>query len=109
MTIQDTLQSAYPDSQFEGTRRLGATYTLRCGMDGFFIQNRLTGKVVCTWDSEGFLYANSSGLSSYEKRLVTMVLRIWRDAPPIKWDVWKAHADRMYDRWGHEYALVSTS
>ena len=108
MTIRDTLQSVYPDSQFMGTRCLGAKYTLCRGMDGFFIQNRLTGKVVCTWDSQGFLYANCSGLSSYEKRLVTMVLRIWRDAPPIKWDTWEAHAVRMHDRWGHEYAHVST-
>lgn len=107
MTIRDTLQSAYPDSQFMGTRRLGAKYTLCCGMDGFFIQNRLTGTVVCTWDSQGFLYANCSGLSSYEKRLVTMVLQIWRDAPAIKWGAWEAHAARMHDRWGHEYAFVS--
>lgn len=109
MTIRDTLQSAYPDTQFTGTRRLGANYTLCRGMDGFVIQNRLTGTVVCTWDSQGFLYANCSGLSSYEKRLVTMVLQIWRDAPPIKWDVWEAHAARMHDRWGHRYAHVSTS
>jgi hypothetical protein len=53
------------------------------------------------------LYANSSGLSPYEKRLVSMVLRIWRDAPPIKWDIWEAHAVRMHDRWGREFALVS--
>lgn len=26
MTIRDTLQSAYPDSQFMGTRRLGAVW-----------------------------------------------------------------------------------
>ena len=108
MTIRDTLQSAYPDSQFMGTRRLGSKYTLCRGMDGLFIQNKLTGKIVCTWDSEGFLYANSSGLSSYEKRLVTTVLQIWRDTPPIKWDAWEAHAARMRERWGHEYALVST-
>lgn len=64
------------------------------------LQNRLTGTVVCTWDADGNLYANSSGLSPYEKRLVSMVLRIWRDAPPIKWDIWEAHAVRMHDRWG---------
>lgn len=108
MTIRDTLQSAYPDSQFMGTRRLGSKYTLCRGMNGFFIQNRLTGTVVCTWDADGNLYANSSGLSPYEKRLVSMVLRIWRDAPPIKWDIWEAHAVCMHDRWGREYALVST-
>nr|DAW15516.1 MAG TPA: hypothetical protein [Caudoviricetes sp.] len=108
MTIRDTLQSVYPDSQFMGTRHLGANYTLCRGMNGFVIHNRLTGTVVCTWDSQGFLYANSSGLSSYEKRLVSVILRIWRDAPPIKWNVWGAHAARMHDRWGHEYALVST-
>ena len=105
MTIRDTLQSAYPDSQFMGVRRLGSKYTLCRGMNGFFIQNRLTGTVVCTWDADGNLYANSSGLSPYEKRLVSMVLRIWRDAPPIKWE---AHAVHMHDRWGREYALVST-
>lgn len=109
MTIRDTLQSAYPDSQFTGTRRLGSKYTLCRGMDGFVIQNSLTGKIVCTWDSQGFLYANCSGLSSYEKRLVSMVLRIWRDAPAIKWDAWEAHAASMHDRWGHEYAFVSIS
>lgn len=108
MTIRDTLQSAYPDSQFMGTRRLGSKYTLCRGMNGFFIQNRLTGTVVCTWDADGNLYANSSGLSPYEKRLVSTVLQIWRDAPPIKWDIWEAHAVRMHDRWGREYALVST-
>lgn len=105
MTIRDTLQSAYLDSQFMGTR---SKYTLCRGMNGVFIQNRLTGTVVCTWDADGNLYANSSGLSPYEKRLITAVLRIWRDAPPIKWDIWEAHAVRMRDRWGREYALVST-
>lgn len=97
MTIRDTLQSAYPDYQFMGTRRLGSKYTLCRGMNGFFIQNRLTSTVVCTWDADGNLYANSSGLSPYEKRLVRMVLMIWRGAPPIKWE---AHAVRMHDRWG---------
>ena len=108
MTIRSTLQGAYPDFQFMGTRRLGAKYMLCRGMNGFFIQNRLTGTVVCTWDSQGALYANSSGLSPYEKRLITMVLHIWRGIPRIKWDVWEAHAVRMRDRWGCEYALVST-
>lgn len=92
MTIRDTLQSTYPDSQFMGTRQLGTKYTLCRGMSGFFIQNRLTGKIVCTWDSQGILYATTDGLSPYEKRLVTMVLRIWRDAPPIKWDIPKRMA-----------------
>lgn len=78
MTIRDTLQSAYPDYQFMGTRRLGSKYTLCRGMN----QNRLTGTVVCTWDADGNLYANSSGLSPYEKRLVRMVLMIWRGAHP---------------------------
>ena len=108
MTIRDTLQSAYPDSQFMGTRRLGAKYALCRGMIGFFIQNRLTGTVVCTWDSQGVLYANSSGLSSYEKRLITMVLHIWRGTPRIKWDMWEARTVCIRDRWGREYALVST-
>lgn len=108
MTIRDTLQSIYPDSQFTGTRPLGAKYTLRRGMDGFLIRNQLTGKIVCTWDSQGILYANSSGLSPYEKRLITLILRIWRDAPPVNWNAWEAHAVRMRDRWGHEYAHVST-
>lgn len=107
MTIRDTLQSAYPDSQFMGARRLGARYTLCRGIQGFFIQNRLTGTVVCTWDTDGNLYANSSGLSSYEKRLVTMVLRIWRNAPPIKWGAWDQYAQRITDRWGQQYTLVS--
>lgn len=43
MTIRDTLQSAYPDSQFMGTRRLGAKYTLCRWMNRFLIQNRPTG------------------------------------------------------------------
>ncbi len=33
MTIRDMLQNAYPDSQFMGTRRLGAKHTLCRGMN----------------------------------------------------------------------------
>ena len=108
MTIRDTLQSVYPDSQFTGTRRLGTKHILCRGMNGFVIQNSRTGRVVCTWDPQGVLYANTSVLSPSEKRLVTMVLRVWRDAPPIKWDEWEAYAARMHEQWGHKYALVST-
>lgn len=74
MTIRTTLTEIYPDLQFMGTRRLGTKYVLSRGMRGYFVSNRLTGKIVCTWDTDGNLYATTDGLSAYEKRLITMIL-----------------------------------
>lgn len=39
------------------------------------ITNSFTGRVVCTWDSDGNLYATTDGLTPYEKALITRVLR----------------------------------
>ena len=50
MTIRNTLTEIYPDLQFMGTRQLGTKYVLSRGMRGYFVSNRLTGTVVCTWD-----------------------------------------------------------
>lgn len=69
--------------------------------------DKLTGAVVCTWDTDGILYATTNGLSSYEKRLITMILKIWRGTHRIKWDTWDRHAQRVNDRWGRQYAPVS--
>lgn len=107
MTIRNTLTEIYPDLQFMGTRQLGTKYVLSRGMRGYFVSNSLTGTVVCTWDTDGNLYATTDGLSSYEKRLITMILKIWRGTPRIKWDTWDRHAQRINDRWGRQYALVS--
>lgn len=83
MTIRNTLTEIYPDLQFMGTRQLGTKYVLSRGMRGYFVSNSLTGTVVCTWDTDGNLYATTDGLSSYEKRLITMTLKIWRGTPRI--------------------------
>lgn len=107
MTIRNTLTEIYPDGQFMGTRQLGTKYVLSRGMRGYFVSNSLTGEVVCTWDTDGILYATTDGLSSYEKRLITMILKIWRGTPRIKWGTWDRHAQRINDRWGRQYALVS--
>ena len=107
MTIRNTLTEIYPDLQFMGTRRLGTKYVLSRGMRGYFVSNRLTGKIVCTWDTDGNLYATTDGLSAYEKRLITMILKIWRGTPRIKWNTWDRHARHINDRWGRQYALVS--
>lgn len=107
MTIRNTLTGIYPDGQFMGTRQLGTKYVLSRGMRGYFVSNSLTGEVVCTWDTDGNLYATTDGLSSYEKRLITMILKIWRGTPRIKWSTWDRHAKRINDRWGRQYALVS--
>ena len=107
MTIRDTLTEIYPDLQFMGTRRLGTKYVLSRGMRGYFVSNRLTGKIVCTWDTNGILYATTDGLSPYEKRLITMILKIWRNTPRIQWETWDRYAQRINDRWGHQYVLVS--
>ena len=107
MTIRNTLTGIYPDLQFMGTRQLGTKYVLSRGMRGYFVSNRLTGAVVCTWDTDGNLYATTDGLSSYEKRLITMILTIWRGTPRIKWSTWDRYAQRINDRWGRQYALVS--
>lgn len=71
------------------------------------MSNRLTGKIVCTWDTNGILYATPDELSPYEKRLITMILKIWRGTPRIKRNTWDRHARRINDRLGHQYALVS--
>lgn len=71
------------------------------------MSNRLTGEVMCTWDTDGILYVTTDGLSSYEKRLITMILKIWRGTPRIKWNTWDRHAQRINDRWGRQYAPVS--
>lgn len=107
MTIRNTLTEIYPDGQFMGTRQLGTKYVLSRGMRGYFVSNRLTGTVVCTWDTDGNLYATTDGLSAYEKRLITMILKIWRGTPHIKWNTWDRHAQRINDKWGRQYALVS--
>lgn len=107
MTIRNTLTEIYPDLQFMGTRQLGTKYVLSRGTQGYFVSNRLTGTVVCTWDTDGNLYATTDGLSAYEKRLITMILKIWRGTPRIKWSTWDRHAQRINDRWGRQYALVS--
>jgi len=107
MTIRTTLTEIYSDGQFMGTRQLGTKYVLSRGMRGYFVSNSLTGEVVCTWDTDGILYATTDGLSSYEKRLITMILKIWRGTPRIKWDTWDRHAQSINDRWGRQYALVS--
>lgn len=107
MTIRNTLTEIYPDGQFMGTRQLGTKYVLSRGMRGYFVSNSLTGTVVCTWDTDGILYATTDGLSAYEKRLITMIFKIWRDTPRIKWSTWDRHAQRINDRWGRQYALVS--
>lgn len=107
MAIRNTLTEIYPNLQFMGTRQLGTKYVLSRGMRGYFVSNRLTGTVVCTWDTDGNLYATTDGLSSYEKRLITMILKIWRGTPRIKWDTWDRHVQRINDRWGRQYALVS--
>lgn len=110
MTIRNTLTGIYPDGQFMGIKQLGTKYVLSRGMRGYVVSNRLTGEVVCTWDTDGILYATTNGLSSYEKRLITMILKIWRGTPfrktRIKWDTWDRHAQRVNDRWGRQYALV---
>lgn len=107
MTINDALLSVYPDQRLYGTRPLGSKYCLSEGMRGYMITNPSTGKVVCTWDSKGYLYATTDGLTPYEKALITRVLRIWRHTPRILWDVWDRHATKIQDKWGRQYALVS--
>ncbi len=107
MTINDALLSVYPDQRLYGTRPLGSRYFLSEGMRGYMITNSFTGKVVCTWDSDGNLYATTDGLTPYEKALITRVLRMWRHTPRILWDVWDRHATKIQDKWGRQYALVS--
>ena len=107
MTINDALLSVYPDQRLYGTRPLGSKYCLSEGMRGYMITRTSTGKVVCTWDSKGCLYATTDGLTPYEKALITRVLRIWRHTPRILWDVWDRHATKIQDKWGRQYALVS--
>lgn len=107
MTIENTLLSVYPDQRIYGTRPLGSKYDLREGLQGYMITNRLTARVVCTWDSDGNLYATTDGLTPYEKALITRVLRIWRDTPRILWDTWDSYAAKIQDKWGRQYVLVS--
>lgn len=107
MTINDALLSVYPDQRLYGTRPLGSKYCLSEGLRGYMITNSSTGKVVCTWDSKGYLYATTEGLTPYEKALITRVLRIWRHTPRILWDMWDWHATKIQDKWGRQYALVS--
>ena len=107
MTINDTLLSVYPDRHLYGTRPLGRKYYLSEGMRGYMITHSLTGKFICTWDANGELYATTDGLTPYEKTLITRVLRMWRNTPRILWETWDAYAERIRDRWGREYALVS--
>ena len=106
MTINDSLLSVYPDQRLYGTRPLGSRYFLSEGMRGYMITCSLTGKVVCTWDSDGCLYATTDGLTPYEKALITRVLRIWRAATRILWGTWDNNAKRINDKWGRQYALV---
>lgn len=107
MTINDALLSVHPDQRLYGTRPLGSKYCLSEGMRGYMITNSSTGKIVCTWNSGGDLYATIDGLTPYEKALITRVLRIWRHTPRILWDVWDRHATKIQDKWGRQYALVS--
>lgn len=107
MTINDALLSVYPDQRLYGTRPLGRRYFLSEGMRGYMITNSSTGQVVCTWDSDGNLYATTDGLTPYEKALITRVLRIWRDIQHILWGTWDNHAKLINDKWGRQYALVS--
>lgn len=107
MTINGSLLSVYPDQRLYGTRPLGSRYFLSEGMRGYMITNSFTGKVVCTWDSDGNLYATTDGLTPYEKALITRVLRMWRHTPRILWGVWDNHAKRISDKWGRQYTLVS--
>lgn len=107
MTIESALQGVYPNQRLYGTRPLGRRYFLSEGMQGYMITNSFTGKVVCTWDSDGNLYAATDGLTPYEKALVTRVLRMWRHTPRILWDTWDRYATKIQDKWGRQYALVS--
>ena len=107
MTINDALLSVYPDQRLYGTRPLGRRYFLSEGMRGYTITNSLTGKCVCTWDSDGNLYATTDGLTPYEKTLITRVLRMWRHTPRILWEHWDNWATKIQDKWGRQYALVS--
>lgn len=107
MTINDALLSVYPDQRLYGTRQLGSKYCLSEGMRGYMLTRTSTGKIVCTWDRKGNLYAATDGLTPYEKALITRVLRIWRHTPRILWDVWDRNATKIQDKWGRQYALVS--
>lgn len=107
MTINDALLSVYPDRRLYGTRPLGSKYCLSEGLRGYVITRTSTGKIICTWDSKGYLYATTDGLIPYEKALITRVLRIWWHTPRILWDVWDRHATKIQDKWGRQYALVS--
>lgn len=107
MTINDALLSVYPDQRLYGTRPLGRRYFLSEGMRGYMITNSFTGKCVCTWDSDGNLYATTDGLTPYEKALITRVLRMWRNTPRILWEHWDNWATKIQDKWGQQYVLVS--
>lgn len=108
MTIESALQEVYPDRRLWGTRRLGEKYVLSEGMRDYMITHRLTGKFICTWDHEGILYATTDGLTPYEKRLVSRVLRMWRGTGPIVWPLFDNHAKRVKAEGGMQ-AFVSVS
>lgn len=107
MTIESALQAIYPDQELWGTRSLGTKYVLSRGMRGYMVTRKSTGKIVCTWDTDGILYATTDGLTPYEKALITRILRMWRDTPRILWDTWDNWATKIQDEWGRQYVLVS--
>lgn len=105
MTINDALLSVYPDQHLYGTRTLGRRYYLSEGMRGYTITNSFTGKVVCTWDEDGVLYATTNGLTPHEKSLITRVLKMWRGTRKILWQNWDTVAV-VSKKLGREFELV---